>query len=84
MADWVERSEKAQLARALMRSTGDRAVVSGPGPGGFGRAGPRAERIRVGARPGRAGYRDGDGVPGRAGPAWAMQTGLWAREVFLE
>ena len=68
MADWVERSEEAQLARALMRSTGDRAVVSGPGPGGFG----------------RAGYRDGDGEPGRAGPAWAMQTGLWAREVFLE
>jgi len=80
MADWVERSEKAKLARALMRSTGDRAVVSRPGPGGFG----RAERIRVGARPGRAGYRDGDGEPGRAGPAWAMQTGLWAREEFLE
>jgi hypothetical protein len=76
-------TEKAQLARALVRSTGDKAVVSGPGSRGFGRAKLQAGRIRVGARPGRAGYRAGAGVLGRAWQAWAKLTGLWAREVFL-
>jgi hypothetical protein len=66
---------RAEPVRARVRSTSDRAAVSGPW-----RAVPRAGRIREGskARPG--------GIPGRfwrARAGTAGGSGLWTREAIL-